>query len=94
MKPGGRCVISYFVMTPERRARLQKGRSALTFEHRGDGFWAEFPDLPEAAVAFDEADVLAAFAARGLAIAARFDGEWPERPVQSQDVFVGEKHAG
>ncbi|THD81912.1 MAG: class I SAM-dependent methyltransferase [Phenylobacterium sp.] len=91
MKPGARCVISYYVMTPERRVVSAAGHGAFTYQHRGDGYWTEFPDLPEASIAYDEPDVLAAFAARGLEIIARFDGEWPEKPIQSQDVFVAQK---
>lgn len=87
-KPGGQAMVSYFVMTPERRALADQGRGAFRFQHRGDGFWAELPDLPEAALAYDEADVLAALARQGLAIVHRFGGEWATSDVQSQDVFL------
>jgi SAM-dependent methyltransferase len=91
LKPGGRCVISYYLMTPDRRAAADQGLGAFSFRHRGAGYWAEVAELPEAALAYDEADVLAAFQARGLALVARFEGEWARAPIQSQDVLVAEK---
>lgn len=93
LKPGGRCVISYYLMTPERRARVATGVSAFTFAHRGKGYWAEVADLPEAAIAYDDEEVLAAYAMRSLRILRRFDGEWPDSPVQSQDILLAEKAA-
>lgn len=91
MKPGGRCVISYYLMTPERRVAVDQGSSAFSFRHVGDGYWAEYADLPEAVIAYDEAGVLAAFRERGFSIVNRFGGEWAHLPIQSQDVLVARK---
>ncbi|MDB5492892.1 MAG: class SAM-dependent methyltransferase [Phenylobacterium sp.] len=91
LKPGGRCLISYYVMTPERRVAAGAGRGAFSFAHRGDGYWAELAELPEAALAYDEPDVLAALEARKLKIVEYFPGEWAHTPQQSQDVFVVQK---
>jgi SAM-dependent methyltransferase len=93
LEPGGRAAISYYLMTPERRAAADQGLGALAFPHRLDGCWIELADEPEAAVAYDEADVLAALAARNLAIDTRYEGTWATTPEQSQDVFVVEKRA-
>jgi SAM-dependent methyltransferase len=92
LKPGGRAVISYYLMTPERRAILDAGGpAAFTFRHAAEGYWAEFAAQPEAAIAFDEAAVLRGFAERGLSLRARFGGEWVGTPEQAQDVLVAEK---
>jgi SAM-dependent methyltransferase len=91
MKPGGRCVISYYLMTPDRRVTTSEGRGAFAFAHRGDGYWAELADMPEAALAYDEPDVLAAFGARDFTIVEYFPGKWADSPNQSQDVFVARK---
>jgi SAM-dependent methyltransferase len=93
LKPGGRAAISYYLMTPERRAAADERRGALSFPHKRDGCWIELADEPEAAVAYDEADVLAALAARHLAIDTRYEGTWATTREQSQDVFVVEKRA-
>ena len=45
----------------------------------------------EAAIAYDETDVLAAFAQRQIHIVNRFEGEWAQLPIHSQDILVGQK---
>jgi len=90
-KPGGRCVISYYLMSAARRSDIDRGGGAFSFRHRGDGYWAEDAALPEAAIAYDDAEIAALFAANGLEIAARFDGQWSTAPIHSQDVLVGRK---
>lgn len=91
MKPGGRCAVSYYVMTPERRAAASAGGGAFSFAHRGDGYWAELAELPEAALAYDEPEVLVAFEARDFTIVEYFPGEWAHTPQHSQDVFIARK---
>ena len=91
MKPGGKAVISYYLINPERRAEIEKGGGVLSFRHRGDGYWAEAADLPEAAIAYDNDEILGLFEANGLDLAARYDGQWPTQPLHSQDVLIARK---
>lgn len=92
LRPGGRCSISWFLLTPQTRKALAAGNSLYSFAHAGDGYWAEDPLLPEAAIAFDEAGVLALYDALGFDIAARFPGLWPGAPISSQDIVIAAKH--
>lgn len=91
LKPGGRAAISYYLIDPERRAELARGESALSFQHRGDGYWAEMADLPEAAIAYDKDEVLALIDRHGLDIAASYYGQWPTTKLHSQDVLIVRK---
>jgi SAM-dependent methyltransferase len=91
MKPGGRCVISYYLISPERRAEIERGGGALSFRHAGEGYWAEDAALPEAAIAYDDGEIAALFEANGLQIVARYDGQWASAPIHSQDVLVAAK---
>jgi SAM-dependent methyltransferase len=91
LKPGGRGVISYYLISPERRAEIARGGGAFSFRHAGDGYWAEDAALPEAAIAYDDAEIAALFEANGLDLVARYDGQWASAPIHSQDVLVGRK---
>lgn len=91
LKPGGRCVISYYVLTPERRAEIAPGRGAFTFAHEVGGGFAEHAALPEAAIAFEEAWLRALYARLGLTITRIELGQWHASPVQDQDLIVAAK---
>ena len=91
LRPGGRCLITYFLMTPERRKAVETGASALTFRHAGEGYWAELADLPEAALAYDEAEILALFESHDLQVLSRAEGRWHLTQTQSQDQLVAQR---
>lgn len=91
MKPGGQCVISYYLLNPEREAEMARGGGMWSFPHHGDGYRAEYPHLPEAVVGFDETDVLALYRAKGLDIVEIRRGVWPTRPIQDQDIVIARK---
>jgi SAM-dependent methyltransferase len=66
LRPGGRLLATFFLLDAGARERLRAGATALAFPHE---HWpAAFADaeLPEAAVAYDEAWVLERLAAHGL----------------------------
>jgi SAM-dependent methyltransferase len=55
LKPGGRCLITYFLLIEESLALIEEGRSDWRFRHaRGGWCRVEDPDQPERAVAYDE----------------------------------------
>jgi SAM-dependent methyltransferase len=91
LKPGGRCSISWFLLTPEVRVALQAGNSLYSFSHAGEGYWAEDAQLPEAAIAFDQAEVLALYDALGFDIVGHFPGLWPRERLTSQDIVIAAK---
>lgn len=91
MKPGARCAISWFLLTDAARAAIERGGALYEFRHAGDGYWAEDPKLPEAAIAFDEAVILALYDQLGFDIVARYPGLWSGAKIGSQDVVVAVK---
>lgn len=91
LKPGGKALLGFYLLSPAKRAQIAAGGGALGFPHEGDGYWAELPQEPEAAIAYDEARILALADAFGLDIAASYPGEWAARPIHSQDVLIARR---
>jgi len=91
LRPGGRALISCYLLTPEIRAVLDPTRSALTFRHPGPGYWAEFPEMPEAALAYDASQVHALYTAHALEIVHQFPGTWSTTKTQGQDLIIATK---
>lgn len=91
MRPGGTCVISYYLLDDERFEIAGKGGGAFSFSHRGDGYFAERAELPEAAIAFEQAAIEALYEEFGLEITTIRRGGWHERRVQEQDLIVARK---
>lgn len=94
LRPGGRSLITYFLLNDESSRLLDAERGAFRFRHRGDGYRAEDPDDLERAVALDEALVREAYAARGMRIREPIRyGSWCERTtfLSFQDIIVATK---
>lgn len=68
LKPGGRCLITYFLMNDEAERGIADGLGGKSFAHRCDGYWAEDAEVHERAVAYDERWVRELYAASGLRI--------------------------
>ena len=91
MKPGGTCVISYYLLNAEREAAIAAGGSMWTFSHHGPGYRAEYAHLPEAVTGYDEQWILDLYRAKGLDIAEVRHGVWPTRRIQDQDIVIARK---
>jgi len=72
LRPGGRCLATFFILNDESRALMHAGKSMHRFEHDGGGYFTTAPGRPEAAVAYAEHSVLAMAHAAGLR---------PQRPI-------------
>lgn len=68
LKPGGRCLITFFLLNEESRTLLDQGLGTLKFPYAGQDCMLASQDPPEAAVAFDENFIRQCYAARGLEI--------------------------
>jgi SAM-dependent methyltransferase len=94
LRKGGRCLASYFLLTPESRRRMEAGKSALVFKHQLPDCYSTTEDVPERAIAFDEDFVRERFRERGLRIAdpIRY-GSWDgrERFLSFQDLLLAVK---
>ena len=66
LKPGGSCMISFFLLNPEARELMVAGNANPTFEHPQPGCTISNPKYPEAAVAYDEQSVRELLVKHGL----------------------------
>ena len=91
LKPGGRSVISGYLLTPEKRDAIAAGKAALTFAHAGPGYWAENAEIPEAAVAYDQDWMIELYGRCGLHIVENLVGVWSTSKLQGQDIVIAAK---
>jgi len=88
LAPGGRGLISAFLLNDESRRSIREGKSRFTFSHACEDCHVEWGDRPERAVAFDEAAFLGWARGCGLAVHV-IPGRWSGRPgVREQDFVV------
>lgn len=94
LKPGGRCLITYFLLNDESMRLMQEGRSSLDFKY-GRGVFALVDEvIPEEAVAYDESFVRNACGANALAVVEPLHyGNWCGRSawLDYQDIVVARK---
>ncbi len=96
LRPGGTCLLTFFLLNQESRRLMAQGSSTLTFAHGLDGLWTSDRDLPENAIAHDEASCRALFARVGLKIQEPIRyGSWSGRPsaLSYQDIIVAARVA-
>jgi SAM-dependent methyltransferase len=87
LRPGGRCLISYFLLEGGSLKRPADKPPAMEFRHAGDGYRTTDAEVPEAAVAYEETYVRARYASAGLEVI---------EPVHygGQDLVVAAKRPG
>lgn len=98
LRPGGRCLITWFVLDTEARKRIDAGATSPLrrfFKEQG-GYWIVAGQTPEAAVAYVEADVRAAYTDAGLTINEPINyGGWSGRTDStshhSQDIILARR---
>lgn len=90
LKPGGRALITYYLLNDEARRLIDEGRAALGFAHEGGGYRTTNPDVPEEAIAYDEADVRGKHDRAGLPITGIHHGGWCRRSeyLSGQDITI------
>lgn len=78
LKPGGRCLATFFVLDDESRANAMAGSTSPAFKHAygPEGCRVEVLSVPEAAIAYEEATVRRLYASHGLDITVMSWGEW------------------
>ena len=76
IKPGGRTAITYFLLDAEAEEALAAGTARPEFEHVREGHRLADIETEEAAVALDEAVVLASNAAGGFEVVEIQRGNW------------------
>jgi SAM-dependent methyltransferase len=96
LRPGGRLLATWFVMTPEANVLVEQRRSHVGFPvHRGD-VWYSDPREPEAAVAYGPGSVHRFHEAAGLTVAEPIHrGTWSGLAgVSYQDIVVARRLVG
>ena len=90
LRPNGRCFGTFFLLDDEAGRRVREGRDAIGFRFQRPGFRTNNERIPEAAVAYEEADVRQEWELNGLQIAAVRYGSWSGRDdgIGWQDVVV------
>jgi len=95
MRPGGRCLLSFFVLTEDSRSRIRDGKSSLDFIYPLDRCCTTDTRLPEAAIAFEENLLSELFQSCGLSIRKPIlYGNWcgRERFLSYQDLIIADKN--
>ncbi len=96
LKPGGRSLISFFLLNEESSALSNEGRGSITFEHEIQGVRMANVDDPEAAIAYPEAFVRNLYEECGLEVREPLHyGKWCGRAdgMSGQDVVIAVKAA-
>ena len=88
LKPGGRCVASFYLMNDVTRSGIAAGTSRFGFRHRTGRCYVDDPHSPEWAVAHDEDVVRALFQRAGLQPASVMYGTWSSAGVEAQDLVI------
>ena len=89
LRPGGRCFCTAYVISAEARTNLINGTSLRAFT-KHESYWTDTPSNPEAAIAYSEEYLCAAFKLSLFEIERIIPGEWWKNPL-NQDILVAKK---
>jgi SAM-dependent methyltransferase len=76
LRPGGRCFITFFLLSDESERLIREGKSTLTFEFERGGYRVNLAENPEMAVAYQEAFIRALFEKHGFTLDPIRYGSW------------------
>jgi SAM-dependent methyltransferase len=94
LKPGGRCLITFFILNEESLNLMHDGKSQFDFKYDLGGCLSTEIDTPEAAIAYEEEVVKNLFDKNRLVITPSiYYGSWcgREKFLTYQDLIVAEK---
>lgn len=91
--PGGRCLITYFLLNKTSTGLIEAGKSTLDFKYALPVFRTTLKDVPEQAIAFDESWILDLYKRAGLKVTRVTYGSWCGRAehLSYQDIIVAVK---
>ena len=94
LKQGGRCLITYFLLTPDSLELIERKVSSIAFRFELQGCRVENKDIPEAAVAYDESSIRELYQKYKMHISEPIHhGSWCGRKngLSYQDIVVADK---
>lgn len=94
LKPGGRSLITFFLLNEESLALMKEGKGPLNFEHEMQGYRTTNIENPEAAIAYPEAFVRDLYGKCGLELREPLRyGSWSGRTdgMGGQDAVIAVK---
>jgi len=94
LKKGGRCLITYFLLTPDSSRLIEEKASSIDFRYALQGCRVENKDVPEETVAYDESRIRELYRKHGLNISEPIRyGSWCGRKnvLSYQDIVVASK---
>ncbi len=94
LKPGGRCLITYFLLNEESLSSIENQTSAIDFKPYSKESRSISLETPEFAIAYDERFITALYGQHGLTIQRPIHyGSWSNRsnPLDFQDIVVAIK---
>lgn len=97
MRPGARCITSFFLLNTDARNLMTDGASSINFKCKLPDCYSSREDIPEGAIAFDEQYVRERFPKQGLRIIEPIHfGSWCGRNqyLSYQDIVLATKTAG
>jgi SAM-dependent methyltransferase len=97
LRPGGRCLMTFFLLNDHAREAIRGGRTQRQFEHEGDGYFYDIEKVHEGAVAYEDDDVLSFLREAGFELRVPIQyGRWAGRPERTfgQDMVVAERAGG
>jgi ubiquinone/menaquinone biosynthesis C-methylase UbiE len=94
LKPGGRSLITFFLLNEESSALIKEGKGVFNFEHEMQGYRIVNIEKPEVAIAYPEAFVRDQYGKCGLELREPLRyGKWSGRTagMSGQDVVIAVK---
>ena len=91
LRPGGKCMMTMFLLNMETAGLIAKGKSTIAFPHKHGDCQVAVSDTPEAAVAYEEGLVTGWCEEIGFKIDKVFPGTWcgrEENWVSYQDIIL------
>lgn len=86
LKPGGRCLATFFILNPESKAGMMR-YNGLQFVHDHGHYALIDPHVKEANIAFEQAWLEKSIRQAGLEIAGNWPGYWPGRDKNACEGF-------
>lgn len=96
LKPGKKCLMTFFLLNEEIKQRINQGLSAYSFKNEFDGYWAETKAVPENAIAYEEDFIIKTLVDNKLVLNKPiFYGTWSglEGRISHQEVLIVEKNS-